>query len=47
VKLFRVGDDLIKWSKKCLEFKSTSTQPETSVINFETIFGEIKYKIYH
>ena len=33
-----------KMEQKCLEFKCTSTQPETSSVNFETLFGEIKYK---
>ena len=37
--------DKMEW--KGLEFKSTATQPETSAVNFETLFGEIKCKTYH
>jgi len=29
-----------------LGFKSTSTQAETIAVNFETLFGEVKYKTY-
>jgi len=46
IKQFNVHYDLIKW-RKCVEFKYTSAQPETSAVNFETLFGEIKYKTYH
>jgi hypothetical protein len=46
MKLFNVHDDLIKWSKS-VEFNSTSTKPETSAGNCETLFGEIKYNTFH
>jgi hypothetical protein len=32
-----------KMEYKCVEFKSTSAQPETSAVNFETLFSEVKY----
>ena len=39
---FNVHDSLIKWLES-VEFKYTLTQPETNAVNFETLFGEIKY----
>jgi len=41
-----VHDYLMKGRKR-VEFNSTSTQPEISAVNFETLFGEIKYKTYY
>jgi hypothetical protein len=42
IKVFNVHDDLMKGRKR-VEFNSTSTRRETSAVNFETLFGEIKY----
>jgi hypothetical protein len=36
-----------KMEQTRLEYKSTSTQPETSAFYLETLFGEIKYKTYY
>jgi len=46
IKVFNVHDYLMKGRKR-VEFNSTSTQPEISAVNFETLFGEIKYKTYY
>ena len=46
IKVFNVHDDLMKGRKR-VEFNSASTQAETSAVNFETLFGEMKYKTYY
>ena len=46
MKILNVHDDLIRWSES-VEFNSTSTYPETSAVNFETLFDELKYKTFH
>jgi len=44
MKLFKLYEELIQWQNKCLETQASCTALHTSVINFETLYGEIMYK---
>jgi hypothetical protein len=43
MKRFNAHGELIKW-RISVKFNCTSTQSETGAVNFETLFGETKYK---
>lgn len=43
-KTFQIIRQTFTVAKKCLENQSFCTQPNTSVIDFETLFDEIMYK---
>jgi hypothetical protein len=47
LKLCNLHDDFIKWRNKCFEFNSFCTPPQTNAIDFETLYDEIMYKIFH
>jgi hypothetical protein len=47
LKLCKLQDDLIQWRNECHESKTFCTQPQTSAIDFETLYDEIMYKTYH
>ena len=47
IKLCSLHDELIEWRSKCLKSKAFCTPPQTSAIDFETLYDEIMYKKYH
>jgi hypothetical protein len=44
MKLFKLYDELIQWQNKCFETQAFCTALNTSVIVFETLYGEVMYK---
>jgi hypothetical protein len=44
IKFGTLQDELVVWRNKCFESKSFCSPPNTSAIDFNTLWDELKYK---
>jgi len=44
IKYSRIQDEIEDWRKKCFESTSFCTPPDTNVIDFSTLWNELKFK---